>query len=182
MENTVYVPEKLTGSKGSQRGQIVQSLLDASVGGDEHYDHEIDEEIVYLGSLFNHFGHFLMQSLARTWFLTDVNPSVRVLFDPPSKASGQLPDWMPQILEAFGVPPERILVLDAPTRLRRLIIPEPLFAPRGMCARPHRAGPRGDGTTVSGGREAPRRQHDPLGATRLPQSPAPPGVPTHDRW
>jgi hypothetical protein len=36
------------------------------------------------------------------------------------------------MLGAFGVPPERILILNAPTRLRRLIIPEPLFEPRGV--------------------------------------------------
>jgi len=35
-----------------------------------------------------------------------------------------------RMLEAFGVPTERILWLDAPTRLRRMIVPEPLFEPR----------------------------------------------------
>src|SRR4051812_6069991 len=133
VEDAVYVPEVLTERDGSPQGGILASLQKSSV---IPYDREVDEEIVYLGSLFNHFGHFLMQSLARTWFLTDLNPSVRVLFDPPSKALGQPPNWMPHILEAFGVPPERILVLDAPTRLRRLIIPEPLFEPRGT-ARDH---------------------------------------------
>jgi hypothetical protein len=34
------------------------------------------------------------------------------------------------MLEAFGVPQERILTLEAPTRLRRMIVPEPLFEPR----------------------------------------------------
>ena len=83
------MPEELTGSKGSQRGKIVQSLLESSAVADELYEHEIDEEVVYLGWLFDHFGHFLMQSLARIWFLTEVSPSVRVIFDPPGRASGQ---------------------------------------------------------------------------------------------
>jgi len=131
VEDAIYVPEELTG-KGAQRGEIVQSLLESSAVADDQYEHEINEEVVYLGWLFDHFGHFLMQSLARTWFLTDVSPSVRVVFDPPSRSSRQSAGWMQRILEAFGVPPERILVLDAPTRLRRLIIPEPLFEPRGI--------------------------------------------------
>ena len=132
VEDAVYVPEELTGSKGSQRGKIVQSLLESSAVADELYEHEIDEEVVYLGWLFDHFGHFLMQSLARTWFLAKVSPSVRVVFDPPNRAWGQPTGWVLRMLEAFGVPPERIIVLDAPTRLRRLIIPEPLFEPRGI--------------------------------------------------
>jgi hypothetical protein len=132
VEDAVYVPEELRGSKGSQRGKIVQSLLESSAVADERYEHEIDEEVVYLGWLFDHFGHFLMQSLARTWFLADVSPSVRVVFDPPNRARRQPTGWVLRMLEAFGVPPERILVLDAPTRLHRLIIPEPLFEPRGI--------------------------------------------------
>src|SRR5215207_798243 len=132
VEDAVYVPEELTGSKGSQRGKIVQSLLESSAVADELYEHEIDEEVVYLGWLFDHFGHFLMQSLARTWFLAKVSPSVRVVFDPPNRASVQSVGWRQRMLAAFGVPPVRILVLDAPTRLRRLIIPEPRFEPRGI--------------------------------------------------
>ena len=132
VEDAVYVPEEITGSKGAQRGKIVQSLLESAAVADEQYEHEIVEEVVYLGWLFDHFGHFLMQSLARTWFLTAVSPSVRVVFDPPNKARRQPTGWVLRMLEAFGVPPERILVLDAPTRLHRLIIPEPLFEPRGI--------------------------------------------------
>jgi hypothetical protein len=128
VDDAVYVPQEGTERKSARRGEIVQSLLESSAVA---YDREVDEEIVYLGSLFHHFGHFLMQSLARTWVLPDVSPSVRVVFDPTSSAWGQPTAWMLRMLEAFGVPPERLLVLNAPTRLRRLIVPEPLFEPRG---------------------------------------------------
>ena len=132
VENAVYVPQRVAQKKGSQRAEVVKSLLESSAVAYDHYEHEIDEEVVYLGWRFDHFGHFLMQSLARTWFLTEVSPSVRVLFDPPHRAWGQPTGWVHRMLEAFGVPPERILILNAPTRLRRLIIPEPLFEPRGV--------------------------------------------------
>ena len=132
VENTVYVPQRVAQIKGSQRAEVVKSLLESPAVAYDQYEHEIDEEVVYLGWLFDHFGHFLMQSLARTWFLTEVSPSVRVLFDPPHRAWGQPTGWVHRMLAAFGVPPERILILNAPTRLRRLIIPEPLFEPRGV--------------------------------------------------
>jgi hypothetical protein len=132
VENAVYVPQRVAQEKGAQRAEVVKNLLESSAVAYDHYEHEIDEEIVYLGWRFDHFGHFLMQSLARTWFLTEVSPSVRVLFDPPHRSWGQPTGWVHRMLEAFGVPPERILSLNAPTRLRRLIIPEPLFEPRGI--------------------------------------------------
>jgi hypothetical protein len=87
----------------------------------------LDEEVIYLGHLFNHYGRVLLESLARVWFLRDADPNTRVVFNTANSAqAGQAP-WLPRLLEAFGVPPERILNLDRPTRLRRSIVPEPLF-------------------------------------------------------
>jgi hypothetical protein len=129
VEDAVYAPEELAGRERARRGEIARSVSDSSPVA---YEREVNEEVIYLGWLFNHFGHFLMQSLARTWFLADVSPAVKVIFDPPSRAWAQPTPWVLRMLEAFGVPPERILALDVPTRLRRLIIPEPLFEPRGM--------------------------------------------------
>jgi hypothetical protein len=88
---------------------------------------ELDEEVVYLGLLFNHYGRVLLESLARVWYLDRVDPSVKVVFNEANAAQGGLAPWVPEILALFGIPPERILALDAPTRLRRAIVPEPLF-------------------------------------------------------
>jgi len=94
VEDVVYVPEELTKRRDAQRRGIVGSLLESPAVA---YDREVDDEVVYLGSLFNHFGHFLMQSLARAWFLTEVNPSVRVIFDAPRSTWRQSENWMPRI-------------------------------------------------------------------------------------
>jgi capsular polysaccharide biosynthesis protein len=84
---------------------------------------EVDEEVVYLGWLTSHFGHFLSESLSRTWFLDEVDPSVKVVFH---RKKGYAPSGnIEQILAAFGIPPERLLLLDEPTLLRRVIVPEP---------------------------------------------------------
>ena len=88
---------------------------------------EVDEDVVYLGPLFNHFGRVLLESLARVWYLSEVDPSVRVVFDHPNPAQRTPAAWTLRLLEAFGIPLARILVLDTPTRLRRAIVPEPLF-------------------------------------------------------
>jgi hypothetical protein len=92
----------------------------------------IDDEVVYLGWYFKRFGHFLMESLARTWILSDIDPSVKVVFHTklPSIASGQNPmsPVTQRILDLFGIPPDRIIFPQEPTRLRRVIVPESLHA------------------------------------------------------
>jgi hypothetical protein len=87
--------------------------------------YEVDEEVIYLGWLFDAYGHLLLESLARAWFLREIDPSVRVLFhvDRHPHPGG----ITRQVLETFGIPFDRILLLDRPTRIRRIQLPEPLY-------------------------------------------------------
>jgi Glycosyltransferase 61 len=94
---------------------------------------ELDEDIVYLGPLFNHYGRILLESLARIWYLSEVDPSVKVGFNSTTeKRDAQLVEgayrhWVFELLSLFGIARERIFAPEAPTRLRRAIVPEPLF-------------------------------------------------------
>ena len=90
-------------------------------------ERNLDEDVIYLGPLFNHFGRVLLESLARVWYFDEVEPSVKVVFNNANSAQAAHAPWVPRLLAAFGIPPERILALDASTRLRRAIVPEPLF-------------------------------------------------------
>lgn len=105
-------------------------------------ERELDEEVVYLGLLFNHYGRILLESLARVWHLNHVDPSMRVVFNYANASPELLAEWVPRLLALFGIPPERILILDVPTRLRRVIVPEPLFeqlhSAHEAMFRPHR--------------------------------------------
>lgn len=66
---------------------------------------DLDEPVVYLGWLLDyHFGHFLLKSLARTWILNQVEPTLRVVFHHRDPSQTGAPPWARQILEAFGVP------------------------------------------------------------------------------
>ncbi len=84
----------------------------------------IDEEVVYLGWCFQHFGHFLMESLARTWFLSEVAPTVKVVFH--TKGQRTLSPGIQRILEAFGIPLERMIFPQESALLRRVFVPESL--------------------------------------------------------
>jgi hypothetical protein len=100
----------------------------------------LDEEVVFLGWYRAHFGHFLLESMARTWVLGELPSHVRVMF-----LNGSATDDSPvprDILKALGVPAERVLEVNRPFRIRRLIIPEPLyelgFAAHAQASHPHR--------------------------------------------
>jgi hypothetical protein len=96
-------------------------------------ERELDEDVVYLGPLFNHYGRVLLESLARVWYLSEVDPSVKVFFNHTTTSrDGKLvqadyPPWVFKLLSIFGIPTDRILTLERPTRLRSAILPEPLF-------------------------------------------------------
>jgi hypothetical protein len=107
--------------KGGKRiGGLAESVTVAPT-------HEIDDDVVYLGLLFNHYGRVLLESLARVWYLDRVDPSVKVIFNTANAAQGGIAPWLPELFSLFGIPPERVLRLHTSTRLRRAIVPEPLF-------------------------------------------------------
>jgi Glycosyltransferase 61 len=129
IENAVYVPGEQSGRTRRQRGALARGLTKPDTALIELAG-ELDEEVIYLGWLYDHYGHFLMRSLARAWFLSEVDRTVKVVFHHPSPARWRPAGWALQMLEAFGIPPDRMVTLATPTRLRRLIVPEPLFEPR----------------------------------------------------
>jgi capsular polysaccharide biosynthesis protein len=85
----------------------------------------VDEEVVYLGWYIGHFGHFLLESLARVWILDRIDPTMRVVFH--IQRERDLSGMTLRILDAFGVPRDRILELNEQTLLRRVIVPEALY-------------------------------------------------------
>jgi hypothetical protein len=87
----------------------------------------LDEDIIYLGPLFNHYGRVLLESLARVWYLSEGAASEKVVFINVNSAQAGYATWVPKLLSLFGIPSQRILALKVPTRLRRATVPEPLF-------------------------------------------------------
>lgn len=69
-----------------------------------------------------HYGHVTTQDLTRLWAwdrAVERDPDCRVLLSPPT--GHQEPhDYQLRLLEAFGIPRDRVTVLRAPTRVERL--------------------------------------------------------------
>ena len=145
VDDAIFVPAsgeflsrktKLSGGIVNPDGQPIEAAQLHRKGG-KHFgglteavsvivERELDEDVVYLGPLINHYGRVLLESLARVWYLNEVDPSVKVVFT-HKRAQTEFAPYVFKLLSIFGIPIDRILALETPTRLRRAIVPEPLF-------------------------------------------------------
>lgn len=71
-----------------------------------------------VGNAHAHFGHFLLEGLTRLWLLEHL-PAQELTFVVYQARTSR---WQQTLLEAAGVPPERILCLDEPARFERLLV------------------------------------------------------------
>lgn len=111
----------LTHRKGGKRvGGLYQTVSVAP-------EQDVDEPIIYLGLLYNHYGRLLLESLSRAWYLRQADPALKVVFHSANAAQTGFATWVLALLEAFGVPESRMLKLNTPARLSRAIVPESLF-------------------------------------------------------
>ena len=128
-------------------------------------DRHIRGRWLWGGALFDHFGHFLVESLSRFWALDKV-PDVRgVIFIPQRPRRGkQLLEFQKDILELFGRPvPVRIV--HRPTRVAELVVPG-----QGMGLAKSDAGPE-DRCITAGTPEMHRCFRDRFAAGIAPEGP-----------
>lgn len=101
----------------------------------------LDVEVLYGGVLLNHFGHFMLESLGRLWAYDTLRcRDPYVAFHP---AYGRVDYWSKrtyarQVLSGFGIPLDRVLLLDRPVRLEQVRIPAQLYG-YGMSRNPPQA-------------------------------------------
>lgn len=86
-----------------------------------------EPDLVYVGEIFPHFGHFLTTTLSRFWYLRE-RPSARVLFHSKFKTAQLFEhQHVAQMFEALGLREEQFVQLEVPTLLQRLTVPQPSF-------------------------------------------------------
>jgi len=83
----------------------------------------------WIGPLYHHFGHMLLEILTRVAPSVAANPQAELVFAvfPGSLQSfAEAPGWLRDMLEWHGVSPDRIRVIDRPVRFSRLhVAPQP---------------------------------------------------------
>lgn len=97
----------------------------------------IDGTCVYLGPLAAHFGHFLLESLPRAWYLKEADPATLLLFHARAERVPLAPFFV-AILEALDIDPSRIRLASRDKVVSRLVLPasqlwQGIKASPGMC-------------------------------------------------
>ncbi|WP_134767364.1 glycosyltransferase 61 family protein [Nocardioides sp. 1609] len=112
-----YVEDTVLDRRSGEVGApMVRGLFPDVVEGD-------DPEAIYAGPLYFHFGHFLLESLARAWYARQRPDLPLVWAGAHTWHDARLRPWQVEILEVLGLTnPPRILA--SPTRYRRLHVPD----------------------------------------------------------
>jgi len=80
----------------------------------------VDEDVVFLGALNGHYGHFILEGLSRLWyFLNPKNAHLKAVYI--SEGSNER---FISFFSLFGLKDQDIIEIIEPTRFRSVVIPE----------------------------------------------------------
>lgn len=76
---------------------------------------------IFGGIVHAHYGHFLVETLARAWALI---PSELPIIWLDAKGKGRFRPFQKQIFDILGIDPARHVFMEVPTRFEHLLVPE----------------------------------------------------------
>jgi hypothetical protein len=83
--------------------------------------------LIYLGVIFPHYGHFLLECIARLWALDRFDdPHVKLLYSESYRGAASS-EFVTAFMAAVGLPADRLITFKEPVRLARVHIPHPSF-------------------------------------------------------
>jgi hypothetical protein len=88
-----------------------------------------------IGSVWDQFGHFLLEGLARCWLLEHLREDVRAQLWFVTYDHAPLATWQLDALAALGVAADRLVYLEEPQRFQRLIVPSIAYDLHARAAR-----------------------------------------------
>lgn len=87
----------------------------------------IDEDVVFIGNVNKFFGHFLLEHMNRIYALMDKKYKNRKLVLINDKNLKDVPGYVFQFIEFFGVKQNKIIILDKTTRFKNVCVPSQSF-------------------------------------------------------
>ena len=92
----------------------------------------IDEEVVYLGNLRNHYGNFLVDSISRLWYAIKNPENHKYVVSLTMPSSGRtFHKNIYRFFELFGIKKEQIIVVENVVQFKNVIIPDLSLSPVG---------------------------------------------------
>ena len=112
-----YVDDSVLNRRSGEKGAPVPRALFPAVGDSDK------PEAIYLGPLYYHYGHFLLESLARAWYARH-HPDIALVWAGAHNWQGyQLEPWQLELLHILDVKNPTLIVAD-PTRFELLHVPD----------------------------------------------------------
>lgn len=84
----------------------------------------IDEEVVYLNYFYKHWGHFIIDIVSRMWYLIGRENKYKVVLTTSLSQEEILNGPFLEFFILFGIKKENIIILNRPTRFKKVIIPD----------------------------------------------------------
>lgn len=138
VQDAIVLPAKVTqnGEDGgvlSPDGKPVEKSYlrwgnSTAVGGAYDFDRKNltrleDDEYVYLGMLYHHYGHMIIDCSTRLWAMKN-NPGLKGIYIVQQTQEAKLSSVAKRMIELSGINPDNIIVLNQPARVKNLIVPE----------------------------------------------------------
>lgn len=145
VENGIVLPcRNINGEKRAgvidKKGSYVEiskfeALSDVdSWGGSYAFDNEnisyYDENVIYMGRFWKHWGHFLMDLISRLWFILEdeykkLYKNCRIVYDSSEDICG----GYLEILKLLGIEEKQLFRIEKPTQFSKVIVPDCSFKP-----------------------------------------------------
>ena len=91
------------------------------------FNHEnipyVDEDVVFIGNVFNQFGHFLLEHMNRAYALLDKKYQKMKVVLINNMDVNPVPNYMFELLGLLGVKRENIIILNNTTQFRNVYVP-----------------------------------------------------------
>ena len=100
----------------------------------------IDEAVLYGGTLIEHPGHLIVECFGdRMWWAaqnsdSDIKIAVEIIWSNTRlTASSKGNSFVMEILDAFGISEDRLIIIKKPTRFKKIIVPDQASVPLYYC-------------------------------------------------
>jgi hypothetical protein len=86
------------------------------------YKSNVQDVVIYGGILFNHFGHFILESLSRYWILKNLN-NVKIAWH--VRGQDQILNWQKEIFNLLNIDTDNFIIINQPYIFENLMLASP---------------------------------------------------------
>ena len=93
-----------------------------------------DKEVVFLGYMHDHWGHFLVDFSTRLWYVLQAPPETEYICTVDLHGDGQLHPNILRFLELLGLNRNNLTFVNEVTQYRKVLIPECAYQTNSYCS------------------------------------------------